>query len=87
MNPDEMLKALDLSQGQLHELLAKFSAFLELLDERQRHAVRRSLPTLAEAVAAFGAEVDPAELLKLFEGDKAHPPVMICLPGMHHKIK
>ncbi len=87
MNPDEMLKELNLSRGELHELLAKFGAFLESLDERQRHAVRRSLPTLAEAVAAFGAEVDPAELLKLFEGDKVHLPVIICLPGFHHRIK
>lgn len=85
MNPDEMLKELGLSQAELHELLVKFRSFLESLNKAQQHTVRRSLPTLAEAIKAFGSQVNADELLKLFEGDESHPPVILCLPGEHRR--
>jgi hypothetical protein len=85
MNPDEMLKELGMSHAELHELLTKFHAFLLSLSEGQQNAIRRSLPTLAEAIKAFGPGVNAGELLKLFDGDEAHLPVILCLPGKHHR--
>lgn len=87
MNRDEMLKELGVSADELHDLLEKFHAFLASLDEPQRAAIRRSLPTLAEALAAFGPNVTEEDLLKLFEGDVGHKPVIICVPLHHHKFR
>jgi hypothetical protein len=87
MTPDLMLKELGVSQKELDELLAKFHAFLESLDERQRAVVKRSLPTLAEALAAFGPDVNRDDLLKLFEGDKKYEPVILCFPLHHRKSR
>jgi hypothetical protein len=79
MNPDEMLKELGLSRHELDDILAKFHAFLGSLDKRQHAAVTRSLPTLAEAVAAFGPDVKADDLRKLLEGDGRLGPVTLCM--------
>lgn len=85
MNRDQMLAALGLSGEQLRDLLNKFCTFLASLEERQQAVVRRSLPTITEALAAFGPEVTEADLLKLFKAD-AHPEcVILCLPALHRK--
>jgi hypothetical protein len=80
MKPDEMLRELGVNHEQLHLLLQKFREFNEKLDEQQKKVVHRSLPTLTEAMAAFGPDVTREELLKLFEGDERLPPVMLCFP-------
>lgn len=80
MTPDEMLRKLGVNHEQLHHLLQKFREFNEKLDEDQKKVVHRSLPTLAEAMTAFGPEVTKEELLKLFEDDDRLPPVILCFP-------
>ena len=87
MNDNEMLKALGLSASQLKDLLQKFRDFVKSLDEAQRHVVTRSLPTLAEAVKAFGGHATEADLLRLFEGDEQQPPVICIFPGQHNRTR
>jgi hypothetical protein len=84
MTPDEMLNRLGLKHEQLHDLLEKYRKFTEQLDEHQHAVVKRSLPTLAEARAAFGNDVTAEELKELFEGDKRREPVILCFP-LHHR--
>jgi hypothetical protein len=84
MTPDEMLDKLGLEQKQLHDLLDKYRKFTKELDDQQHAVVKRSLPTLAEARAAFGHDVTAEELKKLFEGDKRQEPVILCFP-LHHR--
>jgi hypothetical protein len=85
MNHNEMLEALGMSHAELHELLVKFDAFLKSLNEAQQNAVRRSLPTHSEAIKAFGSGLKADELLTLFDGDEAHPPVALVLPGRNNR--
>ncbi len=85
MNDEEMLRALGLSASQLQDLLQKCRKFLESLDEQQRQVVTRSLPTMTEAVKAFGGHATEADLLRLFEGDEQHPPVLCIFPGQHNR--
>ena len=87
MNRDEMLVKLDVSADQLQDLLQKFRGFLATLDKHQHAIVKRSLPTMAEALQAFGPSVNEAELAELFEGDSRHQPVIICLPAQHHHVR
>jgi hypothetical protein len=85
MNPDEMLKELGLSRNELNDTLAKFHSFLASLDKRQHAAVTRSLPTMAEAVAAFGPDVNADDLRKLLEGDGSLGPVTLCMFPLHQR--
>jgi hypothetical protein len=80
MNQEDMLKELGVSAAQLHDLLGKFHAFFASLDEPQRAAIRRSLPTVHEALLAFGPTVNEEDLLKLFEGDAGKDPIILCVP-------
>jgi hypothetical protein len=85
MNDEEMLRALGLSASQLQDLLQKFRKFLQSLDEQQRQVVMRSLPTLTEGVNAFGGNANESDLVRLFEGDEQHPPVLCIFPGQHNR--
>jgi hypothetical protein len=85
MNHNEMLKELGMSHAELRELLVKFDTFLKSLNEAQQNALRRSLPTHSEAIKAFGPGLNADELLKLFDGDEAHPPVALVLPGRNNR--
>jgi hypothetical protein len=85
MNHDEMLKELGMSHAELRDLLAKFDDFLKSLTEAQQNAVRRSLPTHSEAIKAFGPGLKADDLLQLFGGDEAHPPVALVLPGRNNR--
>jgi hypothetical protein len=76
MNREELLHELGLSSVQLEDLLRKFRALLTSLDERQQTVVRRSLPTMAEALTALGTDVTPDDLQKLFRHDSNETPVM-----------
>jgi hypothetical protein len=80
MNHDEMLHRLGLTDAQLKDMLAKFRALEASLDHAQQAAFRRSIPTLTDAMEAFGDDVTKEQLLKMFEGDKHTPPVIICIP-------
>lgn len=75
MNRDELLKELGLSGEEFQDLLRKFDAFLASLDENQQAVVKRSLPTIADALKVLGPGVNEAELLKAFGCDRHYPPV------------
>jgi hypothetical protein len=85
MTHTEMLQELGMSHAELRELLDKFDNFLKSLTEPQQNALKRSLPTHAEAIKAFGPGLNREELLKLFDGDEAHPPVALVLPGRNNR--
>jgi len=78
MNQQELLKELGVSYEELQKLLAKVNGFLTSLDEHELKIVKRSLPTLTEAVRSFGHDVTPDELRKLFEGASDKVPVTAC---------
>jgi hypothetical protein len=65
MNHDEMLSRLKLTEAEFRELLSKFSEFVESLNERQGDLVTASMPTLVQAAASFGPDVDPEDLARL----------------------
>ena len=85
MTHDEMLEALGMSHAELRDLLRKFDDFLKSLNEPQQNALRRSLPTHSEAIKAFGPGLNGDDLLQLFDGDEAHPPVALVLPGRNNR--
>jgi hypothetical protein len=80
MTRKEMLQALGVTDNELKDLLKKFRAFLKRLDPAQQKVVKRSLPTLAEAVKAFDKNATEAEVRELFGGDARQEPVILCLP-------
>jgi|HubBroStandDraft_6_1064221.scaffolds.fasta_scaffold1012630_1 hypothetical protein len=82
MDQDELVKRLHLKEkAQLDDLLKKFREFLSRLDEDQLKVVRRSLPSLWEALAWLGPHATEAELRELF-GAGGHyadgEPIMVC---------
>lgn len=87
MTQDEMLKELDVSHDQLYQLLTKFRSFLGSLPPKERAVIERSLPTLQEAMAAFGHEVTEEQLMKLFKDDKEQGPFILCFPLLKRKSR
>ena len=57
MTKREFLDQLGLSNEEFRDLIRKFVHFLEPMNEAQRDAVRRSMPTIAEAAKSFGPDV------------------------------
>ncbi len=84
MNRKKMLEALGLSDKEFKDLLHKFRTFWDSLDDRQRKVMKCSLPTIHEALRAFGPGVSEADLLELFEGDTKGAPVILIFP-LHHE--
>jgi hypothetical protein len=80
MNRDDMLKQLGVSLQQLEDLFQKFQAFFNSLDAQQQQVVKTSMPTVQHALAAFGPEVNEADLLNLFKADAQRPPIACFLP-------
>jgi hypothetical protein len=66
MTRNEMLERSGLTEDEFHDLVHKFGRFYHSLNEAQRDAIDRSLPTAAEAAATFGADVTAEHLGKLF---------------------
>lgn len=62
MTRQEFLDRLGLSSEEFRDLMQKFVYFLESLNEAQRDAVRRSMPTIAEAASSLGPNVTPEQL-------------------------
>lgn len=87
MNREDMLKQLGVSQQQFQDLLQKFEAFFSSLDAQQQQVVKTSMPTVEEAVAAFGAEVKESHLLDLFQADAQRPPLACFLPLQQDKAR
>jgi hypothetical protein len=87
MNQADMLKQLGVSQQQLQELLQKFQTFFNSLDSQQQQVVKTSLPSVSQAVAAFGPDATEADLLALFQADTQHPPVALFLPLQQSKSR
>jgi len=85
MNRDDMLKKLGVSQDQLQDLFRKFESFFNTLNPQQQKVVKASLPTVQEAVQAFGADATAADLMSLFQADEQHPPLAIFLPLQQNK--
>jgi division protein CdvB (Snf7/Vps24/ESCRT-III family) len=69
MNREELLKALGLSDQEFRELLDKFNVFLSSLDKNQQAVVRRSLPTIGQALHALKPDVTAADLEEFFRSD------------------
>ncbi len=72
MRKQEFLDRLGLSSEEFRDLIQKFVYFLEPLNEAQKDAVRRSMPTIAEAARSLGPNVTPEQLgeilLEILEG-------------------
>lgn len=80
MNREDMLKQLGVSQQQLQDLMQKFQTFFSSLDTQQQQVVKASMPTVKQAAAAFGSEVNEADLLDLFKADAQRPPLTCFIP-------
>ena len=80
MNREEMLKKLGVSSEELDDFVRKYHHFLSTLDARQRDLITRSLPTVHQAMKAFGPDVKEDELVKLFHGGKEIPIVACMFP-------
>jgi hypothetical protein len=81
MTRDELLEKLKLTDRQLKDLLAKFEAFQNDLDADQLKVLKRSLPTLCEALSWLGPHATEDQLRELFGGGhKGHkgPPIIVC---------
>ena len=57
MTRQEFLGEVGLSNDEFRDLIQKFVSFLEPLNEAQRDAIHRSLPTIAEAARSLGPDV------------------------------
>ena len=68
MTKQEFLDRLGLSSEEFRDLMQKFVYFLEPLNEAQRDAVRRSMPTIAEAARSSGPNVTPEQLGEILIG-------------------
>ncbi|MGD0648148.1 MAG: hypothetical protein ABR971_09160 [Acidobacteriaceae bacterium] len=72
MTRQEFLDEVGLSSEEFRDLIQKFVYFLEPLNEAQRDAIHRSLPTITEAARSMGPKVTPdrlGEILKeILEG-------------------
>jgi hypothetical protein len=62
MTKQEFLHELGLSREEFRDLMERFVYFLKPLNEAQRDAVRRSMPTISEASRSFGPHVDEVQL-------------------------
>ncbi|MGA7459492.1 MAG: hypothetical protein WBW69_04660 [Candidatus Korobacteraceae bacterium] len=87
MNRDDMLKQLGVSMQQLEDLFQKFQAFFNSLDAQQQQVVKTSMPNVQQALAAFGPEVNEADLLDLFRADAQRPPLACFLPLQQGKAR
>ena len=87
MKHEDMLKQLGVSHDQLQDLFRKFEAFFNSLDAQQQQVVKKSLPTVEEAVQAFGAEATQDDLLTLFKADVQRMPLACFLPLQSGKAR
>jgi len=78
MTQDELLDKLKLKDDELKDLINKFGSFRDGLNDAQRAVVKRSLPTLCEALSWLGPHATEAELRKLFGGSQDNPPIIVC---------
>jgi len=62
MTRQEFLGEVGLSNDEFRDLIQKFVSFLEPLNEAQRDAIHRSLPTIAEAARSLGPDVTQERL-------------------------
>jgi hypothetical protein len=84
MNREELLKALGLSDQEFRELLEKFNAFLSSLNKNQQAVVRRSLPTIGQALHALRPDVTEADLEEFFRpDDEQNVPVTVLFWRQH----
>jgi hypothetical protein len=66
MTRKEMLEKSGLTEQEFFDLTHKFRTFSDSLNQAQRAAVARSLPTMNEAAASFGPTVTAEKLDELF---------------------
>ena len=71
MTRSQMLKQMGLTEHQFKHLMESFSKFYNGLDAAQKAVVRRSLPSLAQAAKTFGPDVQPGEMMDLFDSDNS----------------
>jgi len=62
MTKQEFLDEVGLSTHEFRDLIQKFVDFLEPLNEAQKDAIHRSLPTIAEAARSMGPNVTEQRL-------------------------
>jgi hypothetical protein len=80
MDREEMLKQMGVTNEEFKDFLRKYHHFVKTLDAAQLDLLNRSLPTMREAITAFGPDVDPVELIKLFGDDGEHPTTALMFP-------
>lgn len=65
MNKDEMFRKLGIEEPEYKELLAKFAAFFNSLDDNQKKIINAWMPKYDQIAKAFGPDVSVDELRKL----------------------
>jgi hypothetical protein len=65
MTRQEMLDRIGLTDEEFKDLVHKFQAFHNSLNQPQRAAVKRTIPSAAAAAATFGSDVTPEHLGQL----------------------
>jgi hypothetical protein len=87
MTQEELLKALGLSAAEFRDLQDKFDRFFRSLNKPQQAVIKRSLPTIAESLAALKPDITEGELEKFFQGPEDTAPVVAyfwVVPPPHH---
>jgi hypothetical protein len=69
MTRNEMLKRMRLTDDELKDLVHKFKAFHNSLNEPQRAVIKTSLPKPSAAAKTFGDDVTAKDLKELFGTD------------------
>jgi hypothetical protein len=77
MKREELLKALGLSSEEFHDLLGKFNSFLNSLNKNQQEVMRRSLPTIGQALHALRPDVSEKDLEEFFRDEQENMPVTV----------
>lgn len=81
MTHDEMLKQMNLSDGDLKELLTKFTEFHSSLNPQQQEVIKRSLPTAVSAAQTFGPNVAPEHVQGLLDDKGGMGVAMMAAAG------
>lgn len=73
MSPDEIREKIGLSDHDLRDFLAKYHAFVESLNEKQKQALHNSVASREEAARSLSNDPTPGELEEFLRARAPHP--------------